>query len=584
MKALILAAGFGTRLRPFTENTPKPLFTVAGISLLDTLICNLQQAGCKAIMINTHHLHEKIDAHIAGKQYEIPVTTRHEPEILGTGGAIKNIADFWDDHPFMVINSDIITDIEFEKVYDFHLNHIHPATLVLHDDPEFNTVVVDGNGFIEAFDERPPRNTRIASPGKKSKRFLFEDTGKLTFTGIQVLNPEVLGLIPDNAYCSIIDVYRTLTEKNRKIRAFVSKKYFWKDMGTPERYRQVVFKKMATKAFKETFLGASSKKITRTKLKGDGSDRDWYRVNHGNRSLVMADHGIKRDDKTSEAEAFVAIGRHLFRTGLPVPEIYLYDTFSGLVFMEDLGDVHLQTVILKTKNPEKIISYYQSVIRLLGRLSLSGKKDFDPAWTCQTPQYDKDLILEKECRYFVDAFLREYLGMDICFQDLEDEFRQLADNSLEFSVNGFMHRDMQSRNIILKNDHFYFIDFQGGRLGPIQYDLASLLIDPYVELPRSVQNILLDFSVKILAPAIKVHPRNFLSCYKYCAITRNLQILGAFGYLSRKKKKTYFEKYIPNAIKTLEVNLSDFKDTEFSGLKSIVKDICSIDQDIKCLK
>ena len=151
MKALILAAGFGTRLRPFTENTPKPLFTVAGISLLDTLIYNLQRAGCKAIMINTHHLHGKIDAHLAGKQYEIPVTTRHEPKILGTGGAIKNVADFWEDRPFMVINSDIITDIEFKKVYDFHLNHTHPATLVLHDDPEFNTVVVDRNGFIEAF-------------------------------------------------------------------------------------------------------------------------------------------------------------------------------------------------------------------------------------------------------------------------------------------------------------------------------------------------------------------------------------------------------------------------------------------------
>lgn len=574
MKVLILAAGFGTRLRPFTENTPKPLFTVAGISLLDTLIYNLQRAGCKAIMINTHHLHGKIDAHLAGKQYEIPVTTRHEPKILGTGGAIKNVADFWEDRPFMVINSDIITDIEFKKVYDFHLNHTHPATLVLHDDPEFNTVVVDGNGFIEAFDERPPRNIRSASLKNQSKNSGFEDTGKLTFTGIQVLNPEILSLIPDNVYYSIIDVYRTLTAKNRKICAFVSKKYFWKDMGTPERYRHVVFEKMAPEAFKQAFWGSSSKKITRTKLKGDGSDRDWYRLNDGNRSLVMADHGIKREDKTSEAEAFVAIGRHLFGSGLPVPEIYLYDTFSGLVFMEDLGDVHLQTVILKTKNPDEIITYYQSVIRLLGKLSLSGSRGFDPAWTCQTPRYDKDLILEKECRYFVDAFLREYLAMDICFQDLEDEFRQLADKSLEFSVNGFMHRDMQSRNVILKNDHFYFIDFQGGRLGPIQYDLASLLIDPYVELPRSVQNILLDFSVEILAPAMRVHPRNFLSCYKYCAITRNLQILGAFGYLSRIKKKTYFEKYIPNAIKTLEVNLSDFKDTEFPGLKSIVKDVC----------
>lgn len=575
MKALILAAGFGTRLRPFTEHTPKPLFTVAGISLLDILIRNLQRAGCKAIMINTHHLHKKIDAHIAEKQYEIPVTTRHEPEILGTGGAIKNVADFWDDHPFMVINSDIFTDIEFRKVYDFHLNHPHPATLVLHDDPEFNTVAVDGNGFVQAFDEQPLRATRSAAPGDESQRSGFENTGKLTFTGIQVLNPEILSLIPDNAYYSIIDVYRTLTGKNRKISAFFSKNYFWKDLGTPARYRQVVFENMAPEAFEQAFGDPPEKKITQTKLKGDGSDRNWYRLHHGNRSLVMADHGIKREDKTSEAEAFVAIGRHLFAKGLPVPEIFSFDTFSGLVFMEDLGDVHLQTVILKTKNPDKIITHYQSVIRLLGRLSMSGNSGFDPEWTCQTPRYDTDLILEKECRYFVDAFLREYMGMDICFEDLEDEFRHLADKSLEFSVDGFMHRDMQSRNIILKNDHCYFIDFQGGRWGPIQYDLASLLIDPYVELPRTVQNTLLDFGVEILAPAIRVQPNHFLSCYKHCAITRNLQILGAFGYLTRIKKKTYFEKFIPNAIKTLEVNLSAFKDTEFSVLKSIVKDVGS---------
>jgi len=102
-----------------------------------------------------------------------------------------------------------------------------------------------------------------------------------------------------------------------------------------------------------------------------------------------------------------------------------------------------------------------------------------------------------------------------------------------------------------------------------------LLIDPYVELPRTVQNTLLDFGVEILAPAIRVQPHHFLSCYKHCAITRNLQILGAFGYLTRIKKKTYFEKFIPNAIKTLEVNLSAFKDTEFSVLKSVVKDVGS---------
>jgi NDP-sugar pyrophosphorylase family protein len=127
MKALILAAGLGTRLLPFTKNTPKALFPVAGRPLLDIIILSLQNAGCKAIIVNTHHLSKKIDSYLLQHKYAIPVITRYEPKILGTGGAIKNVADFWDNDPFMVINSDIITDIDLKRVYDFHLNHSCPA-------------------------------------------------------------------------------------------------------------------------------------------------------------------------------------------------------------------------------------------------------------------------------------------------------------------------------------------------------------------------------------------------------------------------------------------------------------------------
>ena len=573
MKALILAAGFGTRLLPFTENTPKPLFTVAERPLLDIIICSLQYAGCKAVIINTHHLYQKIDSFLDLQKYSIPVISRHEPEILGTGGAIKNVADFWDDKPFMVINSDIVTDIDLKKVYDFHLNHHHPVTLVLHDDPEFNTVSINNNGFITDFHEQVPSRALPSSSDSGPKILRPKGTKILTFTGIQVMDPEVLGLIPSSVFSSSIDLYRKLISENKKVRAFISKEYFWKDIGTPERYWQAVFEKMAPEAFKRAFPDWLNNMITRTKLKGDGSERNWYRLTAGKRSLVMADHGIRRQRATNETDSFIAIGRHLHGKGIPVPKTYLYDTFSGLVFLEDLGDVNLQTVIQNTENPSEIISCYKSVIRLLVELSVSGATDFDPAWTHQTSSYNHDLILEKECRYFVDAFLKEYLGMDTCFEDLEDEFVTLAGNALEFSVNGFMHRDMQSRNIMVNNNRFYFIDYQGGRIGPIQYDLASLLIDPYVELPRSVQIELLNYCVEMLSSIISLDPQNFLACYKYCAITRNLQILGAFGFLSRIRGKTYFEKYIPKAIKSLKNNLSALENSEFPSIKSIVEKI-----------
>jgi NDP-sugar pyrophosphorylase family protein/aminoglycoside/choline kinase family phosphotransferase len=571
MKALILAAGLGTRLRPYTDYTPKPLFTLAGRPLLDIIISKLIDAGCKGIVINTHHLPQRINAYLAEKEYSIPVFTRHEPDILGTGGAIKNVADFWNESPFMVINSDIFTDINLKKVYEFHLNHPHPATLVLHNDPVFNTVTVDPNGFVQAFDESYSSNITHDSSLHGSASFKTGNAEKLTFTGIQVLNSEVLEMIPANVFSSIIDVYKNILSQNKKICAFIPKNAYWKDLGTPERYNQVVFDYMAPKAFRRAFPGKVNRNIVRTALSGDGSDRKWYRVTDGYRTIVMVDHGIRRDDSICEADAFVSIGLHLASKGIPIPKIYLYDTFSGHVFMEDLGDNNFQTLIKNIKDQDRIVSHYKVLIQHIGRLSTNGRKNFNPAWAYQTAVYTEDLILEKECRYFVDAFLKNYLGMSISFNALETEFKSLAEKALRFSINGFMHRDMQSRNIMVKKDRFYFIDFQGGRLGPIQYDLASLLIDPYVDLLPSIQNTLLKFCVETLSPVLRVTPDKFLFSYRYCAIARNLQILGAFGFLTRIKQKTYFEKYIPNAIKALKNHLLSFQREEFPTLTSIVR-------------
>ncbi|QTA88691.1 sugar phosphate nucleotidyltransferase [Desulfonema magnum] len=577
MKAMILAAGFGTRLLPFTETLPKPLFPFAGRPLLDIIIRSLQDAGCEVAIVNTHHLHEKIDDFISGQNYKIPVQTRYEPMILGTGGGIKNVADFWDDQPFMVINSDIVTNIDLREVYEFHLNHTHPVTMVLHDDSEFNTVIADEDNFIKGF------RVQEIKDFSDSRFPVFQ---KLAFTGIQVIDPEILDLIPAGVFSGSIDAYRKLISEGKKIKAFISsEQYDWQDVGDLERFRNAVIEKMAAKAFKTGNLkletGNSQPEISYVQLKGDGSDRKWFRLTRDNQSLVMVDHGIRKQGETSETDSFINIGHHLRGKGIPVPEIRLYDMFSGLVFLEDLGDVHLQTVVRDAETTEEIISYYQSVIDILVRMSVFGGRDFDLSRTYQTAYYDRELILEKECRYFVDAFLKGYLGTNSCFEDFEDEFSALADRAIEFSVTGFMHRDMQSRNIMVrscsdsqKRNEFYLIDFQGGRIGPIQYDLASLLIDPYVELPCSVQADLSEYCIKKLSSFIRVDPGRFRTGYKYCSVARNLQMLGAFGYLSRVKGKTYFEKYIPVAVNTLKYNLSRFGNADFPKLKEISK-ICA---------
>jgi aminoglycoside/choline kinase family phosphotransferase len=330
---------------------------------------------------------------------------------------------------------------------------------------------------------------------------------------------------------------------------------------------------MSPQAFGIAFPDGTNKHINQNKLKGDGSDRIWYRLTAGHRSLVMVDHGIKAQATTSEADAFIAIGNHLHAKGIPTPEIYLHDAFSGIVFLEDLGNVNLQAVVKNTEDYNIILKHYQSVIMILLKLFIKGIEGFDPAWTYQTPVYNQEVILEKECAYFVDAFLRTYLGMDKTFADFEHEFTSIADGAVEFSVFGFMHRDLQSRNIMVKNNRFYIIDFQGGRRGPIQYDLASLLIDPYVSLAHAVQNQLLEYTIKKMSTIMIIDPQQFRLGYTYCALARNLQILGAFGHLSRVKGKKTFEKYIPKAVNTLTHTLCNLENNPFPKLTATAKKI-----------
>ena len=319
MKAMILAAGFGTRLLPYTRHTPKPLFTISGQPVLDGIIRSLQDAGCESVIINTHYLYNKIDSFLASVKYDIPVQTRYEPVPLGTGGAIKNVSDFWDNRSFIVINSDIVTNLDMKDIYSFHVKQDNIATLVLHDYSKYNHVSVDRDGYIINFHDH-----------KKAKNCCW--TKQLAFTGIQVLNPLILDFIPAGKFLSIIDAYRKLIQKGNKVKAFISKHFYWKDIGTIESYKETAAEKMAEKAFSNIRPDYPGKSIRSVRLKGDGSDRKWYRFYSGKKSIVMVDHGIRTDSAIAEVDSFVSIGRHLYNKGIKIPKIYSYDTFSGMVF------------------------------------------------------------------------------------------------------------------------------------------------------------------------------------------------------------------------------------------------------------
>jgi len=218
MKAMILAAGFGTRLRPLTLKKSKALVPVGNRPLIDRTIDYLKAYGVREIVVNAHHHSEQLEDHLYGGRHPgIDVEVRREPEILGTGGGIRNTEGFWGSAPFLVVNGDILTDIDLAKAYEAHCRKRALATLVLHDQKAFNKIQIDAACNITEI----PFDTQPAG---------------WAFTGIHVMDPEMLSHIPQGVHSDIMDAYRRLIAKGLPVKAYVSVGHLWRDVGTVESY------------------------------------------------------------------------------------------------------------------------------------------------------------------------------------------------------------------------------------------------------------------------------------------------------------------------------------------------------------
>jgi len=218
MKAMILAAGLGTRLQPLTTKKPKALIPVVNRPIIGRTIDYLKKHGVTRIVVNAHHHFQQIRDYLNdGKGFGLDIEVFVEPEILGTGGGIKNASDFWDDDPFIVINSDILTDIDLGHVYEHHRESGNIVTLALHDCEPFNQIRIDNNQKIIDI-----------APNK--------EPGRLAFTCIHIIEPELLSHIPDSGYSDIIDCYRRLIQFNKSINAYLAKDHYWHDIGNADNY------------------------------------------------------------------------------------------------------------------------------------------------------------------------------------------------------------------------------------------------------------------------------------------------------------------------------------------------------------
>jgi len=307
-------------------------------------------------------------------------------------------------------------------------------------------------------------------------------------------------------------------------------------------------------------------------IAGDGSKRLFSRITcrDTGESIIVVENKPVNDFLKKENEAYLMIGKHLLGKGLPLPEIYEYDLENGWFILEDLGDERLQDKILQDNDSSRFLD---DVVELLFNLQIIGIEGFKKEWCCQTEKYDHFLMRKYESDYFRDSFLSSYLQIKSVWPELETPFNHLAETASGAECNFFLHRDFQSRNIMIHNNRICIIDWQGGRIGPLGYDLASFLIDPYINLSQREKKRLYDKYVVLLNRYNTQYTEAFEKYFPYLAIQRNLQILGAFSYLTKRLGKVYFKEYIPSAVESLYQLLDGLADPKLSSLTGIVKNV-----------
>jgi NDP-sugar pyrophosphorylase family protein/aminoglycoside/choline kinase family phosphotransferase len=646
----IPAAGFGERLRPITLHIPKPLLPILGKPVLQVVLEKVSALPVNRLGINLHHKKELIESWV--KQYlknppsppfskgELPesptlakggeggfledkIILFHEETILGTGGALKNAERLLKEGTFLVHNSDILSDINLEDLLEHHLKSNNLATLAVHDYPEFNNVVIDGNGFLKnvgAGFKPAPANEQL-----------------LAFTGIAFYEPEFLQFLPDGA-SSVVDGWLKAVKEGHKVGTFETRPC-WNDIGTPEAYADAVFDSLkrngetvyihpSTKGcenvelngyvvieegynftgtgilrncillpspltgegesggeggkipsnatFENCIIGADFKiDLSESGISGKadedgrrligagGSDRKYYKIKRGKKTAVLMECSSNDPDFRRQIE----YTNFFLNFSIPVPELIEIDFDEKKAVFEDAGDTSLYNWLKCPRKETEIEDIYRKIIDTLILLHTTATDHVAACPLLKNRLFDY-AYFRWETDYFVERFLEGIRNMkadDI--SGLESEL-----NSLAFKADSFpktiIHRDFQSQNIMVQADRtLKIIDYQGARIGPSAYDVASILWDPYYRLQDNMREKLVDYYIVQIED--KFDADYFRETLLVCRLQRHMQALGAYGYLSSVKGKKYFLKYVPEGLRLLKDDISLLKN-EYPELYKLV--------------
>ena len=546
-KAVVLAAGLGTRLRPLTLVQPKPLLPVWGVPMLERILSMLESWGVEEIAVNAHWQAPKVRQYVQSRKGRAKVTVAEEPEILGTGGVLNPLRYFLGEGPFWLVNGDVVAEgLDPQPIVDAFGRSGSFAACWLSDTRGPRTVEADPEGRV--------CNWKSDVPG---------DNGTYTYCGCALLSRQVLDYLPPSGFSTIVQAYeKAMMEDAKFVVGVTEPDAFWGDAGTLESYLEIhnaldpdrfeenpnvlfegvklvdsadlggcvvtgglvggAFERMALVGLDQIdaprlaaladALGWPRADVACGFLGARGSDRSFWRFVHGDDRAIAIEYD---DEKRPENARYASHARLLAEVGVPVPRVLADVPSAKALALEDIDGDSLEG--RANRRGADLLKLYAPVVKALRVMHEKGTEaalaqdvTLEPPFGPELYAWERDLF-ETYC-------VKERFGYDAMPKDVRTELEDVAAELMRQRP-VLVHRDFQSSNVLYRADgSFAFIDFQGMRLGAAAYDLASLLYDPYVPLDE-----------KTRASLARLYPVEKLA---FGAVQRLVQALGAFGRLA----------------------------------------------------
>ena len=306
-----------------------------------------------------------------------------------------------------------------------------------------------------------------------------------------------------------------------------------------------------------------------------GSARKYFRIITWNGSLIGT-----YSNNVEENEAFLTFSKHFHDLGLNVPEVFAVNAERTCYLQSDFGDdnlfAHVQKALIAGGFGENNINLYKKALSHLVKLQVLGHQGLDYSKAYPTERFDRQAIID-DLNYFKYYFVKPHEEIDFNETRLGKDFEAFANFVSQAPCDFFMYRDFQSRNIMVKDNELYFIDFQGGRKGPLNYDVVSLLYQVKAQIPQATRDELVEYYKTELSQYMSPEAVKFDTYQPYFVYLRLMQVLGAYGFRGLIQKKSHFIESIPYALREIETLSKTAPLTSYPELQSVISQLNKLD-------